>query len=350
MQINLIDIINALPVKDRDVFLADFFKRSTQPDEKGNLFRFTGVFSKDATHDELRRAFEKMLFLPAGALNNLVITDEPKEIEVNFRKVLALIEPQKNIYLQDPKIREDKYEELEQVGKLIVSLNEGIQLELQTASLEYPDFIISKDRQRMGLEHTRLIDGPSNAIFNNIQLILDDAKQTLLQKQPGATGVINVSINHTAAIINNKSFSDGNFTLEERKEISESLSEYFIGLLNNPETEKPYYVIVGFWQANRDFEIDIKQSEMYLPEKPTQVTDTLLKQIQKKERKYEQYANFQQLDEVWLLIAVQGIKSSSGFKLHNQNIPSEMSSTFKRIFVFDSFGYDLFEIKTNPPG
>jgi hypothetical protein len=345
MEIRLIDIYNALPIKDRDVFLSNFFARATNPDAKGNLFRFTATFSKDATHDELRRAFEKMMFLPEGSLQDLVIPDELDKSEANFRKVLQVIEPQKNIYLQNPKIKEDKYEELEQVGKLIVALNEGIDLELQVETLEYPDFIILKEGKRIGLEHTRLINGGSNAVFKNIQLILEDAKQSLLLQIPEATGVINVSINHTNIVTNNKSMVDGSFTLEERKAITEELSKYFALLITDPDTQKPSYVIYGFWQANREFSIDIKHAEMYLPEKPDEVKIILGERIQKKEANHSRYANSQPFDEVWLLVAMQGVKSSSGFKINGDYIPAEIPSAFNRIIVFDSFGYDLVEIK-----
>lgn len=310
-----------------------------------HLRRTTATFSNDATIEELRSSFETMFFMPVGALRNWKPKEGNHSAEGRFRKVLLIIEDQCNIFKSGPKTSLDKIEELEQIGEFIVAYNEQMQLEVQTVPLKYPDFIVIYGGRRIGIEHTRLIDGQVNSIFNRMKYCVDGALKKLSIELPGTTGNVNVYFSQDLPVVNGKSFRE-NFEMDEREIVAEQIAQYIKSLLINMPIEKPSYIVSVLTGSNTSIPLGITVGQDYIPEKPGQANAIINKRITEKEKKYNAYASAKGLDAVWLLIVMQGVKESSGYKLDKGEVPESVESDFEKIFVYESFDYEIKEIAT----
>lgn len=336
LSINTRELIDALSPQDFIMFLSNM-----RGDGSGSLIRFTGTISKNATADEVRRFMERNLKLREGALNNW---QPPLKgtgiIEEDFRKVMALIKPQQDLYLKAGNVTEDKFEELLQVGKFAVHINGNVQLETYDPPLDFPDFIFRIDGKRIGIEHTRLIDGKANAIYKRIKDCLVKTELILKERYPKATGIFNLSISDYVPAINEKSFSD-QLTKEERITISETMANYLSSIIDpSIQVIRPSYIQDAFLSSNPGIPIGITLAQSYLPEKNKETAALIMERIEGKEHHYGVSAASAGLAELWLLVVVDGVKSSSGFKLNDSVLPILEKSRFDKIYLFDSFAYE----------
>lgn len=337
MNIDIKALVNSLSPED----VVSLFTNMIGKDSGGPL-RFTASISKNATVEELRRAMEQFLKLREGALDTWEPLNDMDEIEQDFKKVLDLIKPQKDIYLKLG-YAEDKFEELEQIGKFIIHCDPSIIWETHDPPLDFPDAIVRKGSTRIGIEHTRLIDGRDNAVFGRIKACTEIAENLLKLRYPQQEGIINLSIAENIEVINGKRFNELTITPHENAVIAENIADYLAGLFDNSITVTcPDFITTAYFSNNPGISISITLGQSYFPEKNAEALKLIKKAIVKKESRYFDYAALSNPDEIWLLIVVQGVKSSSGYKLSDMVLPSIVSSQFDKIIVFDSFNYTHF--------
>lgn len=348
IKISLLEMLKSLCPKDQEELLKVFFIPRSNLDSNGKLLRTTGTISKNAPIEEVRQCIEQMFSLPKGALKNWNPPSEAfKGAYDNFKKVLAIIDAQKKVFLKDSKILLSKYEELEHTGKFIVALDENISIETQEEVLEFPDFILNYNDKRVGLEHTRLIEGFSNAVISRIKGCLERAKQMIIEEMSGVTGNINIYLVMDVPVVNGKNLQDLTITKAESYIVAREIADYLKREMNGDSSAKPVYIHQTIIGSNPGISLDITFGQKYLPEQDTKAAAIVADRIADKEAKCLSYISRHSFDEMWLLIAMDGIKQSSGFKLNGVVVPNKIRSRFNRVFVFDAFDYTIKEIETD---
>ncbi len=344
MEQNFNDLYSSLPEKDRELLVSNLI-RSLKGEPTVPISRIvTGKISTNATIEEQKEAIEKLMGFSPGFLKDVDIKFDEAPVRENFLASQKVIAEQLAQFKMHPKTTTDKYQELEHLGKFIVATGEPIVIEVQEQPLTYPDFVVQFNGKRIGIEHTRLMDREVNKLISVNSKYLDQAKEIILLRDPGITGILNVSFHHFAPVVAGKSFNDISFTKEEREGIPKKIAMYLIAYLRGTGIEKPAYIQSVSFTPNPGMQLDIIYREQYLGKKDED--DLLMKTITPKEERFISYAQNKTLDEFWLLVVLDGIRASSNFKFTVDDLPSDITSHYNRIYLFEAFNNNLFLIPT----
>lgn len=240
-----------------------------------------------------------------------------------------LIEPFYNIIDNSILSLDKKYQKKEELFFVLSFLyycNQSIKI-IDILS-DKPDFIIGFNNVKIGLEITELVidsdkkdqEGHLRSLFYKIEQELSHEN---LEKYQGLYGI---------------EFIDSNFkiTQKQKLEIKDEIKNIIQGLSVNKKhianirkTEN-----LGVVRLYKPF-------AAFLPYLPSEL---IIEQIKKKENKIFQYNPT--IEENWLLIFSQNtIESSDYSSIINTQIFSGLNSSFNKIFHFNSFKGNIFEIK-----
>ena len=174
---NLQDLLDKLAPEDRKVVL-DHFILSLQGKATGEpiVIRKTLKLSTLSSEVEMKKQVSSTFDIPLEKLEKFNFLEGIENINTNFKKVEALTTPYKE-YLISLNSKADKLEELNDIGKFLISLNIPCSIIIPQKALPYPDFIVAIDDNKIGVEHTRLLNVDSQKFIKNIKQILKTAEQ-----------------------------------------------------------------------------------------------------------------------------------------------------------------------------
>jgi hypothetical protein len=336
MGISFIDLYNSLPENDRQRLVDNVVGRMLGKTTEPFSILVSGKISTNASPEEQIKALQNIFGSADSRLENVDMAGAIAKLNENWKMVQEVMEPQLQQLKKDPKTTADKYEELTHASKFIVSTGESIVIEPQETPLVYPDFIVSYNGLRIGIEHTRLIDKTENEFIRVTSRYLDSAKDILLAQFPGATGIINITLDYNQPVTGDKTFAAFDFTKPERDSIPGMIARYLASVLNGIEVEKPVYIDRASFTPNPGISLDVIHNEQYLSKKDAD--NLLMKAIKAKEKRYTDYSQKQKLDEFWLLVVMDGVTASSSYKYTAEDIPTGTISNYDRIYLFDAFG------------
>lgn len=279
----------------------------------------------DDIEKEMRRIFGN---------DSIVISDEEKKRMVEVFKskseILNIINPHyDNLVGDESKESSKKKDELVDLGKFIFNYKGGEKINIIGIE-ESPDFILSVDDRRVGVEHTRLINTEIVSDHRNITKVLKQVQAKIAHTEREIKGLLSLSIDVERISINGKTLNqllqNKDFTLHQ--EIEKYILDYF----KNADAVKPHYIVEVTYFDSTDLHIALAEN-YFLEELAPQKIIAL---IENKESKIMTYKNNFGLSEVWLFIVFDGASEYSSFNIKLKELPT-IDTAFDRVYIFNTF-------------
>lgn len=239
-----------------------------------------------------------------------------------------LMEQKIGEFLNDSDLSDQKTLELCQVGKFLTLFdNDKIEILDQCES---PDFIISVNDIKIGLEHETILNGQKVKQIQSINYLFNQAAKTFEIKYPDIKVLANCWLKK----------DDFSFRKIERKTIINQIVDYIYGLTQNLNINKPDFIdyirIMKHSGVSFSFNADISNIESL-------DNLTLINAIEKKERLIDKYIKNSRIQKHWLLIVI-GQLSPDAFEIDKFNYKIA-DSKFERIYLLEDFNAKKYKLK-----
>jgi|ERR1017187_919179 hypothetical protein len=229
--------------------------------------------------------------------------------------------------------KQDKMEELVDVGRFLIATKGAMKLIVPDVLPKLPDFLLSVDNYKIGLEHTRLVSNELIATFKTVKHCLKEAEAMLAPELAHLSKTVNIFIDYDRNINGDSNFTIRRFTKEQKTEISKLIADFVRSELSNGKIERPHFINKIKITPNKDSRVDIELAESYFTK--SDISDQLLTAIANKEKKANNYRNAEKVDSICLLIVVDDINSFCGFSLEQTELPAIRQSNFDVILLFE---------------
>lgn len=344
-EMNLQELLDKLSPEDRQLVIDHFVSSLLGlPQQKEIVLRRTATISTLGSEDEMMTEISQALNIPIDKLKGQDISRKLNELTVQHQKFSGLIKGYKE-FLLNQKAREDKFEELYDLGKFLISINPSYHLELPEKISTIPDFIIKHEQQRVGVEHTRLINSETKNLIKTTTWILKKAEQILLAKNANLNQIINICINYSKITVEGKNLTTDKFSVKDKEAVAKIIVSLIEHLLVGHEASLPSFVENISISDKSVHPMSIKLNENYIAKDEFQ--QLFEKTIAAKETKYRSYSNNKSLDEIWLLIVASGVTAASSYLFKTDSFNKGVASQFDKVFLFDNFSHDYIVLSNN---
>lgn len=223
--------------------------------------------------------------------------------------------------------KKQKTKELIDLGKFLYILDNTIQI--KEVFRESPDFVIEVNDQKIGIELMDLIiRNPEKEKEGILASLFKEIESELKLNTNENFGIYRVV------------FFNENISL--KKKDRENIKREFFDLVNNEQNIQTKYInkIVKIPSKTtidvyRGFTTVVGHLDREVVERHIECKNVLLKT----------YQNVN-LSKFWLLLVLNGVEKSSVYSfIHNEIIDKEFETNFDRIFIFDFYSAELFELK-----
>jgi len=130
---------------------------------------------------------------------------------------------------------------------------------------------------------------------------------------------VNLFVNLNKEVIGGRNFKTKGFSPQQREEIPKIIAEYIKSELTGGQVSKPSFITQIEITPNKDSRVDLELAERYFTQ--DNFSDQLIKRIEKKEKRADDYRSVHDFDQLWLLIVIDDVSSFSGFDLHTVVMP-----------------------------
>jgi hypothetical protein len=331
---NFQEFIDKLPPEDRQLVIDHFVRNILGQGQKEEVvIRRTAKISTLGTEEEIIQEISQAFKFPVEQIKNQNIAQKLKEIGEGYHRTSALIDKYKD-FLTAKIAKKDKFEELYDIGKFLASLNINATLEIPENLSAIPDFIVSVDKKRIGIEHTRLININSQIWIKTVSQILKKSESILLNRNPELKQIVNISVNYWKININGKGLSD-KLTITEKDQIANEIADYVESLINKRELQQPSFIDMVSISERSEHPLNLILNENYIAK--SESAKLFEERISDKETKLGSYLANNSLDELWLLVVISGVSAPSSFNLEKHNT---FETKFDKVFLFDAFSCD----------
>jgi hypothetical protein len=332
---NFLEFIDKLPPEDRQLAIDHFVRNmlGQEPKQEEVVIRRTAKISTLGTEEEMIQEISQAFNIPIEKIKNQNIAQKLKKITQSYHQTSSIIDKYKD-FLTIKAAPKDKFEELYDLGKFLVSLNISVALEIPSHTSAIPDFIISSGNKRIGIEHTRLMNTNSQIWIKTVSQILKKAEIILLQRKPELKQLVNISINYWKLNINGKNLS-AKLSIQDKEQVANDIADYVESLLTNTNLTQPSYIDRVSISERSEHPLNLILNENYIAK--TESANLFEERIRDKETKLSSYLANNSLDELWLLVVVSGVTGSSSFILQEQN---SFDTKFDKVFLFDNFSHE----------
>lgn len=296
------------------------------------LKRTTAKFSTHMNMEEVQAAIAKLCGVPLDHVPLFDYEAEIAKMRAQHEKVQKIIAGVKALLDENPKTSPGKYEELYDIGKFIIFFND--RFEILPVVQEYPDFTLTYEHYKIGIEHTRLWNDKERAMFKAAKYYITKA-EFLLNDLSHLSRTVNIYIDYTKNVMGEGNFDNRKFTEEQRNQIPVLIADFVRSKLTSGNMSKPDFIAQVETTRNEDSRVDLELGESYFTK--TEFSDHLLECINKKEKKAANYRTARTVNGLWLLIVVDDINCFSGFNLELATLPNIESSSFDSILLFEKF-------------
>jgi hypothetical protein len=339
---NLKELLERSSPEDRQKII-DHFVLWLQGKDGGEalILRQTAKLSTLSSEEDLKKQVSTIFGVPIEKFANFNFKESIHSINSQFDEVQQLITPYQD-YLMSLKAKEDKFEELNDIGKFLVSLEIPCSITIPVKAVPYPDFIIESNKKTIGIEHTRLLSETSQRFIKNIRHVLKIAEDTLRKKDEHFTQIINLRFNYQAEVLNRKTLTNTTLTKDEKESIAKIISDWIYSRLINLSPAKPSFIDKVEVIVDSIHPLSLNLVESYLGK--TEVENLLGKRLESKEKKVSRYSSVSGLDEVWLIIIVNGVSTASSFVIEEAELKNKIASSFDKVYLFDAFSNSVFHL------
>ncbi len=246
----------------------------------------------------------------------------------------AIIGNKINHYLEEIDIsnlskieKKQKTKELIDLGKFLYILDNTIQI--KEVFRESPDFVLEVNDHNIGIELMDLIiRNPEKEKEGILASLFKEIESELKLNTNENFGIYRVV------------FLKENFSL--KKKVRENIKREFFDLVNNEQNIETKYIkkIVKIPSKTtidvyRGLTTVVGHLDREVVERHIECKNDLLKSYQN-----------ENLSKFWLLLVINGVEKSSDYSfIHNEITDKEFETNFDRIFIFDFYSAEIFELK-----
>jgi len=335
MEYNFMDLYAMMSPDDQDKLIGNMLKGISGEETESILSRITVKVSNLGTEEEIKERIAVATGIPKNELPISNIRAEIERNRANWNEVNCVTQPLKALLESTPGTTSDKFEELIDLGRFIVASPEQLEIVVNDKLLKYPDFVVKRGNENIGIEHTRLIDPNLKAISKVVRQFLDAAHSKLSLRDENLNGTVNVFINFNTTVLNGKDFRTRDFTKVERDQVWSLIADYIESEAKGLHMNKPPFIDRIAITDNMEPRLDIIMAEKYLAKDG--FANLINSRIQNKESKFVNYINEASVDKCWLLIIVDGINGFSGFDLKTESMKVISNYKFDKIILFETF-------------
>lgn len=246
-----------------------------------------------------------------------------EKLDAFGNKLRPIIAP----FLND-KLSQKQRIEICHVGKFVVLLGNDSKIIEHDNS---PDFIIQFEKDRIGVEHQRILRLDKVVSHKSTEKLFEDAALLFKSEHPG----INILVN---CWLTEETFS---FTKQESNTLKKQISDYIFAIVNKSEDfQKPWFIDEILFMEHTDVEFVYNPGGFMVKRLES---DSLNEAIQKKEKLIENYKAKSKLEKQWLLLVI-GATSPDSYKVNVNEIAIEKSSKFERIYLMEDFDARLWRL------
>lgn len=229
-----------------------------------------------------------------------------------------------------------KRKELIDIGHFLYFLNNGA---LLVECGERPDFVVELDGKRIGVELTDLTAEELAAQVNVLKKVFVQATE-ILRTNSATTGLYNVSIDPGKIDFEGKAVAA--LSKQERSALATQIASYIQQMIEGKQADfLPY--IDGVVTVSHNV-LEVVASEPYFNQKYSE--DKFIATLQKKEQKLEAYRQQSGLEQLWLLVVMNGVTAESNVHITPDMLPTHHSTAFDRIYLFNFFKQTIIEGKS----
>jgi hypothetical protein len=220
--------------------------------------------------------------------------------------------------------------ELCQIGKFLLNVDSHIEI-IEKPQPPNPDFILKLDNLKIGLEHTRIINGANSQRYFSIVNLLDNAELLHREKYP------NTNVSASFRFMNDELIYKKNEKVDLAIQICEFVFQATQGIFIN----KPVFIEDIKIQPHSTVSFDYIEND-FSSDKLTK--EELLRSIKIKEIKLEKYySKNNEINEFWLVLMI-GSLSSVSFEIDDK-VDYRSNSIFDKVFLVMDFDEEIIQIK-----
>ncbi|QEM05016.1 hypothetical protein DIU31_016380 [Mucilaginibacter rubeus] len=331
-----LDFLDKLSPEDRNTAIGIRLGKISPP-PGGMMIRTVVKISKLGTPEEMRARIAAATGFPIEAINMDNMEAQQQSEDSNWLAVAALTQPYHDLLDAQPQVTPDKYEELLDVGRFVIDSALPLTLVVPETPTLYPDFLLMRANEQIGLEHTRLIRREAIPTIKAAKQFVANAHKLLLSANPDFFGTVNVFIDYNHQVAGEHNFENRKFTVSERKQVTQQIADYIYSVGTGGNFPKPAFIEKVSFVPNPEPRLDVNLSENYLAK--AGFSELLLDTIRPKELLAETYLSSAAVKNCWLLIVMDGVSSYSGFDLLTVAFPVIAQSNFERIYLLEAISH-----------
>jgi hypothetical protein len=262
--------------------------------------RTTLTISTDISIDEMRQAIANSMGIDVSKVPEFDLTKELAEIRKQSDRVNEIIKGYKELLLTITKSTKDKYEELHDIGKFILASGDTLTIQIPEVIFDFPDFIlINEDQERIGVEHTRLMNEEMKAIIKTVKYFISEANKLLEVELNHINKTVNIFVDLNQKVIGECTFKNKRFTASQKTEVSKIIATYIKSELIGGNIPRPDFITHIEITPNKDDRIDLLLGEEYFTRNDFE--EQLITRIERKEPRANAYRCATKFDQLWLI-------------------------------------------------
>ena len=204
---NLDELLKKSTIADQNYLHNYFAKQLVTNEDQELVVRKTAKISLDGSEGEIKETLAGILGTTPDKIDFKNIQKQIATIKKEYLATKDIINEYER-FLKESKASKDKFEELDDIGKFIKKYDSSLILKIPQSINQVPDFILEKANKTIGIEHTRLIDQPTQKMIGTLEKIIRNTRKQLLENNITSNDLINIGFNYKERIINKKNLTE----------------------------------------------------------------------------------------------------------------------------------------------
>ncbi len=235
------------------------------------------------------------------------------------------------IIKQYPNLKESRIIELNQIAQFLLCINPNIRF-IDKPEPPSPDFIISLDGKKIGIEHTRIHDADTLKVkkyHSVVNLIEHQAADKFKRQYPNMLYLVNFFLRGDSLDIK----------AAKKNNMVDQINGYLICKLNSKICNKPDFIDYIEIMPHSQLSFSFIENN-FIGGKLSY--DRLKKEIVKKEKRLDSYRTKENLDEYWLVLMTGSLNSVS--LQIDSSINYSTQSTFDKVYIKSDFDNQIIKV------
>lgn len=215
-----------------------------------------------------------------------------------------------------------------QIGKFVYKIDSELQI-IDKSKPPNPDFLIQHQSKLIGLEHTRMFTENAQA-YHKIETLIQYAQDVYSLKYDN-------NVLAEISILNDEL----DYKQNEKKQLATEIADFVYNYKYNLKATKPDFISEIRTTSHTQISFSYREKNS---SSPYLTLDKLKSEVNKKERKIDNYKQSDSsISEFWLVLLI-GSLSSATYQL-DESTDYRMESLFDRVYLMTDFEAEIVRVK-----